>query len=80
MITPQQAEALANKTVQDYVNACGCGDTQDVANVLMKLASMCGLAMAAVVGRDESVDRLIGTAMHIQATQPAAPWKMERAN
>lgn len=61
MITPQQAEELANQTVQDYVNACGCEDEQDVANVLMKLSSMCGLGMCAVVGHVEAVDRLQGT-------------------
>lgn len=76
MITPAEAEALANTTIEQYVNACGCNSTTDVANVLMKLASMCGLGMAAVVGRDESVSRLIGTAQYIERSQPAAPWKV----
>ena len=75
MVTPDQAEALANKAVEDFVKACGCNNEKDVSNVLMKLASMCGLGMAAVAGRDDAVARLMGTAAHIQKTQPVAPWK-----
>jgi len=65
MITPQQAEELANQTIEDYVNACRCEDDQDVANVLMKLASMCGLGMCATVGQEEAVARMQGTTDHI---------------
>jgi len=77
MITPKQAEVLAHQTLEDYVNKCGCENTQDVANVLMKLASMCGLGMCAVVGRGESVDRMRQTADHIAKAQAGVHWKVE---
>jgi hypothetical protein len=78
MITPQEAEVLANQAVQEFVNKCDCKNTQDVANVLMKLASMCGLAMCAVVGRDEAVDRMQGTTNYIEKAQAGKNWKLER--
>lgn len=77
MITPQQAEELANKTVETYVNACGCRDVQDVANVLMKLVSMCGLGMCATVGQPEAVARLQGTTDYIAKTQAGKNWRKE---
>jgi hypothetical protein len=77
MITPQDAEKLANKTIEDYVNACGCRNEQDVANVLMKLSSMCGLGMCAVVGQVEAVDRMRGTADHIAMSKVGTSWKRE---
>lgn len=78
MITPQQAEQLAKRTVTDYVNQCGCRDTQDAANALMKLASMCGLAMCATVGQQEAVARMQGTLEHVKKPENAGPWKRER--
>lgn len=77
MITAQQADQLANKTIEDYVNACGCRNEQDVANVLMKLASMCGLGMCAVVGHGEATNRMRGTAEYIATTQAGKNWKRE---
>lgn len=74
MITPKEAEVMAHQTVEDYVNKCGCMNTEDVANVLMKLASLCGLAMCAVVGRDEAVDRLQGTTNYIAKAQAGKHW------
>lgn len=75
MITPQEAEALANKTVEDFVNQCACRNEQDVANVLMKLASMCGLGMCAVVGQEEAARRMQGTTNHIAGKQHSTEWK-----
>jgi len=75
MITPDEAEALATTAMQQYINACHCDSREDIANVLMKLVSVCGIGMSAVVGRDDAADRLIGTANYIVKTQPIAPWK-----
>lgn len=80
MITPKEAEALAQTAMQNYVNACGCNSPQDVANVLMKLVSMCGLGMCAVVGQPEAVERLEGTAAYIAKTQEGKNWRSERAH
>ena len=80
MITPQEAESLAHKTVQDYVNACKCDSVQDFGNALMKLVSMCGLGMCATVGQDEAVARLEGTAAYVAKTQAGKHWHVERAN
>ncbi len=75
MITQAEAEILANKTVQEYVHSCQCDNEQDVANVLMKLVSMCGLDLCAVVGQPEAVDRLQGTTNYIAKTQKGKHWK-----
>lgn len=80
MITATEAEALANKKIQEYVNACGCNSPQDVANVLMKLISVSGLAMCATVGQGEAVARLQGTVNHITKPQYAGPWKKQAIN
>lgn len=80
MITPQAAEALAQKTMQDYVNACKCDTPQDVGNALMKLVSMCGLGMCATVGQPEAVARLEGTTAYIGKTEAGKTWRSERAN
>ncbi|WP_295441577.1 hypothetical protein [uncultured Thiodictyon sp.] len=80
MVTPQAAEKLARDALQRYVNACGCNTPEDSANVMMKLVSMCGLAMCAVVGQPEAVDRLQGTTDYIAQTQSGVQWRTERAN
>jgi hypothetical protein len=77
VISPGQAEKLAHALVENYINKCGCENTQDVANALMKLASMCGLGMCAVVGRAESVQRLRETADYIAKAQAGVNWKVE---
>jgi hypothetical protein len=77
MITAKQAEVLAQEAMQDYVNKCGCDNEQDVANALMKLASMCGLGMCAVVGQAEAVSRLQGTTDYIANAQAGQNWKKE---
>lgn len=74
MITPDEAQALAKKLMQDYVKACGCDTQEDVGNVLMKLASVVGVGMCAVVGQSEAVARLAGTAAHISKPEFARPW------
>lgn len=78
MISAEQAEALARETVQKYVAACACGSAEDVANVLMKLASMCGLGMCAVVGHADAVQRLQGTTDYIATTQADKTWQHVR--
>lgn len=80
MITPQEAEVLAQKYMQDYIAQCKCNSTDDVGNALMKLVSMCGLGMCATVGQKEAVARLDGTAAYIAKTEAGKNWKMERAN
>ena len=65
MITQKEAEELAKATIENYVSNCHCGDAQDIADVLMKLASMCGLAMCAVVGHIEASERMQDTAKYI---------------
>lgn len=74
MIKPAEAEALAKKLMEDYVKACDCATQEDVGNVLMKLVSVAGLGMCAVVGQAEAVQRLAGTAAHIAKPQYNKPW------
>lgn len=80
MLSHSQAEALAQQHMQDYVKACECASHNDVANALMKLVSMCGLGMCAVVGQEEAAARLQGTADYIATTQAGVNWRSERAN
>lgn len=80
MLTPAEVEPLAQKAMQDFVNACNCQTREDVANVLMKLASMCGLGMCAVVGQADAVAKLQGTADHIAKAQAGKNWRMEKAH
>lgn len=77
MITPKEAEDLAHKAVEQYVNECHCDNMQDVANVVMKLASMCGLVMCATVGQDEAVSRLQGTTDHIAKPENSGKWNKD---
>lgn len=80
MITSQEAEALAKQHMTEYVNSCGCQTNEDVANVLMKLASMCGVGMCAVVGYRDAVARLEGVAGFIEDSMADVSWKQEKAN
>ena len=80
MIEQKDAELLAQEKMQEFVNACGCNTNADVANALMKLASVCGVGMCAVVGRAEAVLRMQGTADFIAATQGEKMWNCERSN
>ena len=68
MITQKEAEKLAKQHMTDYVNACNCQTQEDVANVLMKLASVCGVGMCAVVGYADSVARMQGITDFINET------------
>ena len=77
MITPKEAEDLAQSTIENYVNTCGCATTGDVANALMKLASMCGLGMCAVVGQPDAVARMEGTTNYIRKAQEGKNWIMQ---
>lgn len=80
MISQAEAEDLARKHLQEYVNACNCNTTEDVGNVLMKLVSVAGIAMIAVEGHETAVSRLVGTAEYIARPEHAKVWNMERAN
>lgn len=80
MITSQEAEALAQKAMQDYIAQCECNSTEDVGNALTKLVSMCGLGMCATIGQPEAVARLEGTAAYIAKTQAGKNWNMEKAH
>lgn len=80
MISQEAAEELAQQAMQDYIALCMCDTPQDVANALMKLTSMCGLGMCAVVGQQEAVTRLEGTAAYIATTQAGKHWKSAAVN
>lgn len=77
MITPNEAEALAQKTMQEYVAQCDCMTPEDVGNVLTKLVSMCGLGMCSTVGKRDAVQRLQGTAAYIAKAQAGKHYKTD---
>lgn len=72
-ITPQQAEELAKKAVQDYLNACNLKDQSQIGDVLMKLCSVVGVVMAQAEGSEQACARLVGTAQFILKTMPEEP-------
>jgi hypothetical protein len=80
MVTQQEAESLAQKLIQDYLNACKLDTTQDAGNALMKLCSVAGVMMVATVGYQEAVDRMKSTASFIAVTMHGVKFKQERAN
>lgn len=80
MVTPHEAEALAQKHIQDYLNACSLDSTRDAGNALMKLCSVAGVLMVATVGYQEAVERLEGTTTFIAETMKGVVFQQERAN
>lgn len=65
MVTPDQAEVIANKAVEDYINACEPQNLDEVGKVLLKLLSMTGLAMCAARGQNGAVAAVESVAVHI---------------
>lgn len=61
MVTSDQAEELAKKHVQDYLDSCGCRSVEDAGNVLLKLLSVTAVSIAATKGKDVAMDMLVGT-------------------
>ena len=77
MITHQEAEKLATKHVQEYVNGCGCNYLQDVGNALLKMLSVTGQAITATQGQETAVAMMEGTARHLAKPEFSKPYKME---
>lgn len=75
MITQQEAEALATKHVQEYVNACGCETIEDVGKALMKMLSVTGQAILATQGQADAVAIVSATAEHLAKPEFSKPWK-----
>lgn len=71
--TPAEAEKLAKKAVQDYLNGCRMNDGAQIGNYLMKLCSVAGVVMANAEGSAEAALRLEGTAAFIYKTMPKKP-------
>lgn len=80
MVTSQEAEQLAQKCIQDYLNACGLITVEDAGNALMKLCSVAGVMMVATVGRADAVARLEGTASYIAKSMGGTRLKKQLAN
>lgn len=80
MVTPKEAEILAQQAIQNYLNACCLQTATDAGNALMKLCSVAGLVMCATVGQEEAVARLEGTAAYIGQPQFSGGWKMGKVN
>lgn len=71
--TQAQAEELAKKAVQQYLNACAMDDKAQIGNYLMKLCSVAGVVMAQAEGSTMAADRLAGTAAFIFNSMPREP-------
>ncbi|GEM_PF-1752527 len=71
--TPQEAEQLAIKAVNDYLTAC-CATPRDpnYSNYLMKLCSVAGVTIAQKDGYVTAAQRLEGTALFMLGQAPAS--------
>lgn len=76
--TPAEAQALAIKAVQDYLNACRMTEDTQVADYLMKLISVAGILMSRAVGAAEAFERLNGTAYFVAEHGSVRPQKLVR--
>lgn len=56
MISPQEAEAVAQATVEQYIAYCGAQNKDEARQVLIKLFSMAGIALVAIAGRDRALE------------------------
>jgi hypothetical protein len=72
-----EAEAMARIAVTEYVNACSPTDRSQIADYLMKLASVSAVVMAQTQGSEEAAQRLEATAAWVRKTMPAQPARLE---
>jgi hypothetical protein len=72
--TPDEAEQLATKAVNDYLTACRVADDTPLGNYLMKLASVTGVIMASAEGSSMAAARLMGTAQFVAQNLPDKPF------
>ena len=72
MVTQAEAEELAKKVIQLYLDECGLITQKDAGNALMKLCSVAGVMMVATVGYDDAVSRMKGTASFIETKMAPA--------
>ena len=77
-LTAPEAEELAKRTVEQYLNACRMSERAQIGNYLMKLCSVAGVVMAQAEGSTEAALRLQGTAEFIHKTMPKKPARLER--
>lgn len=70
MITPTECCQLSRETVKDFINHCGCRDTNDIRRVLTNLIGMASHAMIATNGLDAALQVLTNTHEHLQKTKP----------
>lgn len=72
-----EAEAMARIAVTEYVNACSPTDRSQIADYLMKLASVSAVIMAQAEGSEKAARRLEATAAWVRKTMPAQPARLE---
>lgn len=70
MITPTECSQLSRETVKDFIDTCGCRDTDDIRRVLTNLISMASHAMVATNGLEAALQALTNTHQHLQKTKP----------
>jgi len=75
-ITPAEAESLAITTVNEYLKQCRLTHRDQMANYLMKLCSVAGVAMARAEGSEGAAKRLEGTADFVRKVMPLSNSKI----
>jgi hypothetical protein len=77
MITPEEAQKLAIKHIEEYVNACQCRTVEDVGNVLLMLLSTTGHSIVSTQGQEIAIGMLIATAQRLAKPEFSGPFKQE---
>ncbi|BDA14075.1 hypothetical protein KAM339_026160 [Aeromonas caviae] len=80
MVTQQEAEELAKKHLQEYLNECKLDTTSDAGNALMKLMSVAGVIMVATVGYEDAVQRMYGTTKFIENKMSSVKFNQQTLN
>lgn len=76
--SPAEAEDLAKRAVQEYLNACRMTDRGQIGNYLMKLCSVASVLMAQADGSEIAGLSLEGTAAWVRKTMPTKPANLEK--
>ncbi len=72
MISPNEAEMIANKLIENYLVQCEPGTAEDIANALTKLCSIAGIGICASAGYDDGGARLRGILDYIKMCEAGA--------
>ena len=69
LITPSQADSLAEKTISEYCKNCGVESPEDIQKVCEKLISKAARAIEKYNGTESAIGVLNRTALYISSAR-----------